>query len=157
MRAPVSRSRTHQSMLDKHMPRIHPLILIFYSSFLLFSCENYDDLKPYLQNHANILVKTISAIRKAGNPVQLSTALRTFNGDMNEIINKYREAKKTHPGLKCLFLNPPAPLRNDISRIQDLNTTLRHSLLLSVDHSSDANLRLHLAETISLLDTLNRE
>ena len=139
------------------MPRIQLIILIFISSILSFSCENYDDLKPHLRNHAGILVKTVGTIRKAENSVQLSSALRTFNGDMNEILITYREARKKHPALKNLFVYPPAPLRDEITRINDLNTALRHSLLLSANHSSDANLRLYLAETINLLDALNSE
>lgn len=139
------------------MPRIQLLILICTTSMLAFSCENYDDLKPHLRNHTEILEKTIGSIRKADSSTRVSSALRTFNESMKEMLTEYRDAKMKHPGLKDLFINPPASLRDEVVRIGELNTALRHSLLLTVDHGSDAGLRLQLAETISLLDAFSRE
>jgi hypothetical protein len=143
--------------MDITMTRISLYALIIITSLLSFSCEDYDELRPLLRRHASELEKTAVSIRKSENSVQISTSLRAFNGSMNGILAEYRDAGKKHPGLKNIFVDPPSSIRNEVSRVLELNTALRHSLLLTVDHSADSSLRLHLAETISLLDALNRE
>jgi len=139
------------------MPRVQTLLLICTTLIFAFACENYDDLMPHLRNHAAILEKTIGSIRKSGSVTHVSSTLRTYNGSMKELLNEYREVKMKHPGLKDLFINPPASLRDEVARIGELNTALRHSLLLTADHGSDTELRIQLAETISLLDAFSRE
>ncbi len=137
------------------------IVTLFAACFVL-SCEEptdtaYNDVRPDLQNHAAIIEKTITDMSKAEDASQMSAALRPFNASMGDILSMYRNARTHHPELRNIYRNPPDSLRAEIARIRELNSTLRDSLLMTARHSDDAGLRRQVADTISLINTLEDE